>query len=358
MKPRIVITVFTALGLFVSCGDANSEKAAEDKQAIPVEIGVVASDGADVSFFASGSLEAVQNATISTRMMGFVRRLMVKPGDQVRRGALLIEINNADLAAKKAQAQANILSAEAAFVNAEKDYNRYKALFDTQSASQKEMDDISARYRMTMAGLEAAKQMEQGVLAQMAYTQIKAPFDGVVTNTFIKEGDMANPGMPLLGLEAPEQFQVVAMVPESNIHMVSKNATVQVHLKSMDKWVQGNVSEVSTSSRNTGGQYLVKVILKEGHPEIKSGMYATVQFPFEKEQVSGSVMIPVNILVYKGQLTGVYALSDEGMAMLRWIRTGRMVGDSITVLSGLKQGEKVILSSEGKLYNGAKVSTQ
>ncbi|MCE2611751.1 efflux RND transporter periplasmic adaptor subunit [Flavobacteriaceae bacterium D16] len=358
MKLRKGIMGFIALGLMVACGDSNPVKDVADNQAIPVEIAVVGSDGSDASFSASGTLEAVQNAIISTRMMGYVQRLMVKPGDKVRRGAMLIEINNADLAAKKAQAKANILSAEAAFVNAEKDYNRYKVLFESQSASQKEMDDISARYRMTKAGLEAAKQMEQEVLAQMAYTQIRAPFNGVVTNTFIKEGDMANPGIPLLGLEAPEQFQVVAMVPESNIHMVSSNSTVQVHLKSMDRWVQGIVSEVSTSSRNTGGQYLVKVKFKEAHPQIKTGMYATVQFPFEKEQASETVMIPSAILVHKGQLTGVYTLSDSGRAMLRWIRTGRKIGDSITVLSGLKQGEKVILSAEGKLYNGAKISTQ
>ncbi|MBT8321240.1 MAG: efflux RND transporter periplasmic adaptor subunit, partial [Eudoraea sp.] len=336
MKLRIAITGFLSLGLVVACGEANTDKGMSDMKSIPVEIGVVGSDGGKASFFASGTLEAVQNANISTRMMGFVRRLNVRPGDRVGRGQLLIEINNTDLAAKKAQARANILSAEAAFTNAEKDYNRYKVLFETQSASQKEMDDISARFRITKAGLEAARQMEREVMAQMDYAQIKAPFDGLVTNTFIKEGDMANPGMPLLGLEAPEQYQVVAMVPESNIHMVSNNTEVRVHLKSMDKWVQGKVSEVSASSKNTGGQYLVKVRLKEGYPQVKSGMYASVQFPLQKEQVSEKVMIPSHILVYKGQLTGVYTLSDQGIALLRWIRTGRTMGDSITVLSGLR----------------------
>ena len=358
MKPRIVITGLVILSVIFACGESNSEKDVADMPAIPVDISVVGSDSSTTSFFASGSLEAVQNTNISTRMMGFVKRLKVKPGDTVRRGEMLIEINNTDLSARKAQARANILSAEAAFLNAEKDYNRYKALFESQSASQKEMDDISAHYRMTKAGLEAAKQMEQEVLAQMAYAQIKAPFDGVVTNTFIKEGDMANPGVPLLGLEAPGQFQVVAMVPESNIDMVSKDTEVQVHLKSLDKWVQGKVSEVSTSSRNTGSQFLVKVILSGNNPGIRTGMYATVQFPHSKERASEKVLIPFDVLVHKGQLTGVYVISDQGNAMLRWVRTGRTIGDSVTILSGLKPGEEIILSAEGKLFNGAKVSIQ
>lgn len=358
MKLRIVITGLILLGVMFSCGDSGSEKNPNNTQAIPVVVGAVGSDSGDATFFASGTVEAVQNTNISTRMMGFVRRLNVKPGDKIRRGELLVEISNADLSAKKAQARANILSAEAAFVNAEKDYNRYKALYETQSASQKEMDDISARYRMTKAGLEAAKQMEKEVLAQMDYARIKAPFGGVVTNTFVKEGDMANPGMPLLGLEAPDQFQVVAMVPESNIDKVANNTRVQVHLKTLDKWVGGTVSEVSTSSRNTGGQYLVKVRIEEKLPGIKSGMYATVQFPMDKTELSEKVLIPSEILVHKGQLTGVYTVSDQGFALLRWIRTGRSVGDSVVVLSGLKPGEKVVLSSEGKLFNGVPVSIQ
>ncbi|MDX1314662.1 MAG: efflux RND transporter periplasmic adaptor subunit, partial [Eudoraea sp.] len=305
MKLSKVIIGLVAIGMITGCGDSKSDKNMADMPAIPVEVSVVGSDSGDTAFFASGSLEAVQNTNISTRMMGYVKRLRVKPGDKVGQGALLIEISNADLSAKRAQARANILAAEAAFVNAEKDYDRYKALYDSQSASQKEMDDISAHYRMAKARLEAAKQMEQEVLAQMDYAQIKAPFEGVVTNTFIKEGDMANPGMPLLGLESPEQFQVVAMVPESEIDEVERNSNVQVHLKSLDKWVPGRVSEVSTSSSNTGGQFLVKVILEEKYAGARSGMYATVQFPRKKEAVSGNILIPSSTLVQRGQLQGV-----------------------------------------------------
>lgn len=349
---------FLTLATLVACGDSNQDKALADAASIPVKVSTVGFDTGGGSFYASGTVEAVQNADISTRMMGYVRRLHVQPGDKVRRGALLIEINNADLAAKKAQVKANIISAEAAFANAEKDYERYKVLYQEQSASQKEMDDIDARYRMTKANLEAARQMEQEVLAQMAYVQIKAPFDAVVTNTFIKEGDMANPGMPLLGLESPEQFQVVAMVPESDIDKVKRDTEAQVHLKSLDKWISGHVSEVSSSSRNTGGQYLVKVKLKPSEADMKTGMYASVKFPLAEAEPSEQLVIPSEILVHKGQLAGVYTITEDNTALLRWLRLGRTVGEGVTVLSGLKPGETIIVAAEGKLYNGAKVSRQ
>ena len=358
MNLKNILLTLTVLGVLAACGNSNEGASGDDTAAIPVKASPISPAKSRTSLYASGTIEAVQSANISTRIMGFVQRLRVKPGDKVRRGTVLIEINNSDIAAKRAQVRANILAAEAAFANVEKDYGRYKALFEAQSASQKEMDDISAQYQMAKAKLEAARQMEQEVEAQMNYVRIKSPFDGVVTNTFVKEGDLANPGMPLLEVESPDQFQVVAMVPESEISKIAKDMEVSVHLKTLDQWVRGRVSEVSSSSKNTGGQYLVKVILEETEQPVKSGMYTTVGFPIEQTDQRDVLLIPSDILVNKGQLTGVFTVSAQDKALLRWVRLGRTVGDSVTVLSGLNNEDRVIYSAEGKLYNGAKIQVQ
>ncbi|MBT8322348.1 MAG: efflux RND transporter periplasmic adaptor subunit [Eudoraea sp.] len=358
MNLKNILLVIPALTILAACGDSNQGKPVDDTTAIPVKVSPMSPSKSGATLYASGTIEAVQSANISTRIMGFVQRLRVKPGDKVRKGTVLIEINNADIAAKRAQIRANILAAEAAFANVEKDYGRYKALFEAQSASQKEMDDISAQYQMAKAKLEAARQMEQEVEAQMNYVRIKSPFNGVVTNTFVKEGDLANPGMPLLEVESPDQFQVVAMVPESDISKITQDMAVNVHLKTLDQWLSGKVSEVSSSSKNTGGQYLVKVILEDTPQPVKSGMYATVGFQIEGAGQKDALLIPSDILVNRGQLTGVYTVSAQDKALLRWIRLGRAVGDSVTVLSGLNAEDRVIISAEGKLYNGAKIQVQ
>ena len=358
MNIRNILLAITALTILVACGDSNQGKSGDETAAIPVKISSISPVKGGTALYASGTIEAVQSANISTRIMGYVQKLRVKPGDKVRKGAVIIEINNADMAAKRAQVRANILAAEAVFANAEKDYGRYKALFEAQSASQKEMDDINAQYQMARANLEAARQMEQEVEAQMNYVRIKSPFDGVVTNTFVKEGDLANPGMPLLEVESPDQFQAVAMVPESDISKIAKDMEVNVQLKSLDQWVGGKVSEVSSSSKNTGGQYLVKVLLEQSDQPVKSGMYATVGFKIGDSDKKDVVLIPSRILVHRGQLTGVYTVSGQDRALLRWIRLGRAVGDSVTVLSGLDNQDRVIYSAEEKLYNGAKIQVQ
>ena len=167
--------------------------------------------------------------------MGFVKKVHVNVGDKVRKGQLLISINNADLQAKKGQVNAGITQAKTAFNNAEKNYNRFKNLFESKSVTQKEMDDMTANYEMAKAGLESANQMKNEINAQFAYSNITAPFSGVVTSKNIESGDMANPGMPLISIETPKEFEVIAMVPETEISQIKKGTTVSVIVKSMDK---------------------------------------------------------------------------------------------------------------------------
>lgn len=354
----ILAATLGATMLLASCGSEDKKPVADNSPAVKVVVQTVSEDNDNGFLTASGKVEAAKSADISTRMMGYVDKIYVKVGDKVRKGQLLLSVNNADVSAKLAQVNAGIAEAEAAFANAEKDYNRFTALFNENSASQKELDDITANYNMAKARLESARQMKNEVNAQMGYANIRAPFNGVVTNKFISAGDMANPGMPLLEVESPGQYQVLAMVPESEIMQIKNHTEVSVLIKALDKTVKGKVTEVSTSAKNTGGQYLVKVILDKTDAPILSGMYATVQFPVAPKAQSAAVMIPVEAIVNNGQLTGVYTVSQNNTALLRWLRLGRTFGDKVEVLSGLSADEQYIVSAEGKLFNGVKISNQ
>lgn len=360
MKNRTYIQsiVITMTLLLASCGNDQNTTAATKVSAISVTTSTVTQNSNDPFLTVSGKVEATKSANISTRMMGYVDKIYVQVGEKVSNGQLLLSVNNADVSAKLAQVNAGIAEATAAYTNAEKDYNRFTALFNENSASQKELDDVTAHYTMAKARLESAKQMKNEVNAQMGYANIRAPFSGVVTNKFINAGDMANPGMPLLEVEAPGTYQVLAMVPESEITEIKNDTPVNVLIKSLEQNVQGRVTEVSTSSKNTGGQYLVKVLLEKTDIPILSGMYATVQFPVTKKTNNAAILIPKDALVTNGSLTGIYTVSESNTALLRWLRLGRTFGDQVEVLSGLTQDEKYIVSAEGKLYNGATLAIQ
>lgn len=349
----LIITVLVA-----SCGNKDKKLVANNTTVINVKVKTVKEENGSTFLSASGKIEAVSSANLSTRMMGYVDKVYINVGDYVQNGQLLLSINNTDIKAKLAQGNAGVTEAKAAFTNAEKDFNRYTDLFKENSASQKELDDITANYNMAKARLEVAEQMKNEVNAQLSYANIRAPFDGVVTNKFIKEGDMASPGMPLLEVEAPGNFQVWAMVPESEIQYIKSDKEVDVLIKSLNEQVKGKVTEVSTSAKNTGGQYLVKVVLYKTKADLLSGMYATVQFPLEEKTESDVVLIPKDAIIKKGQLEGIYTVSQSNTALLRWLRLGRIYGDSVEVLSGLSTDEQYVVSADGKLFNGAKISIE
>ena len=361
MKKTITILTISTF-LFLSCGKEKKETV-NNEPAIAVKVNGISADTNGEFVTASGKIEAENSANVSTRMMGYVTKVNVKVGQKVSAGQLLISINNSDLQAKKAQVDASILQATAGYNNAKKDYERFTTLFNQQSASQKELDDMTSRYEMAKAGLEGARQMRNEVMAQFYYSNITAPFSGEVTNTFVKEGDMANPGMPLLSIEGASHLQVTAMVSESDISFIKNGMSVKVLVKSIDQEVTGKVSEVSGSAKNTGGQYLVKINLTNPTKEVLSGMFANVQFPIaNKPQTStvssDKVVVPESALVIQGQLTGIYTIANGNTALLRWLRIGKSFGNQVEVLSGLSASEQYIISADGKLYNGAKISIQ
>ena len=356
-KTYTILTLLVSL-ILASCGNEDKTNVADNSPAIAVKVNQVEANGNSPFLSASGKIQAKNSADLSTRMMGYVNKVHVNVGDQVRKGQLLVSINNADLQAKKAQVNAGITEATAAFNNAQKDYNRFKNLFASNSASQKEMDDITANFEMAKARLEAANQMKNEINAQFTYSNISAPFNGIITGKNIKVGDMANPGMPLISIETPGAFEVIAMVPETEISSIKTGITVDVLVKSINKSLKGKVTEVSTSAKNTGGQYLVKIDLDETEANILSGMFATVQFPVERKAATAMVLVPTDAIVKNGQLSGIYTVSQSNTALLRWLRLGRTFGNQVEVLSGLNADEAYIVSAEGKLFNGAKISIQ
>lgn len=358
MKTPILSTLALTTALFLSsCGNSEKDTTTDSRPVIQVTAKAPAASSGN-NLTVSGEVVAVNNATLSTRMMGHVNKVHVNVGDKVNQGQLLISINNNDLQAKRAQINAGINEAQVAFNNAKRDFERFTTLFAQNSASQKELDDMTANYEMAKARLESAKAMKAEIDAQFAYAEIKAPFTGVVTNRFVETGAMANPGMPLIALEAPGKFEVRATVPEMAIGQIKTGETVEVHIRSIDKTISGKVTEVSSSSSMTGGQYPVKVVLEKDE-SLKSGMYATVQFPVtQTEDAPQLVTVPQQAIITQGDLRGVYTVSQQNTAILRWLRLGRTFGNEVEVLSGLQTDEAVIVNAEGKLYNGARVDVR
>ncbi|MCO5725398.1 efflux RND transporter periplasmic adaptor subunit [Robiginitalea marina] len=361
MKRSNLFLLTLAATLFSSgCGDSSTPDANGNMSPVAVRV-VPTGAGQEPAFLTiSGKVEAGQSARVSTRMMGYITRIHARVGETVNEGQLLVSLQNEGLQAKTAQARAGVAEAKAAYENARKDFERFQNLYASESASQKELDDMAARFEMAAARLNAAREMENEVEAEGSYVRIRAPFSGVITQKYAEEGDLASPGMPLLGLENPGRFKVSALVPENEVSRVREGDTARVLIKSLGLQVPGTVSELSSSAMATGGQYRVTISLPKPVEGLRSGMYASVRFPGQPKAgpARGSLLIPREAIVTQGQLTGVYTVSQSQTALLRWLRLGREYGEQVEVLSGLRPGETLIISAEGKLYNGAPLRIQ
>jgi RND family efflux transporter MFP subunit len=268
-------------------------------------------------------------------------------------------VSDEDMKAKRAQTNAQIAEAEASLYSAQKDYDRFNELYKQQSATQKELENVTLQYNSSKSRLEAAKQMRNEVNAMIAYSTITAPFSGVVTQKLAETGNIANPGMPILTIEQTGILQVSATIAESDISSVKLEDVADILVKSTGKSFKGKIIQINPSSQFTGGQYLVKVSVPDSAKSfLNPGMYVNVSIPIHHavSQITDMILVPSSAIIYRDELTGIYTVSDDNKAMLRWIRTGKSYGDKTEVLSGLSKDERYVLSSGGRLFNGTPVS--
>jgi len=360
---RIKVLWIGAIALMLSassCHQKGHTTLAEDtRPTVAVTVSEAGGGSLEDFFTVSGKIRAEKSAGVSARMMGALTSVSAKVGDRVSAGQTLATISNTDIMAKRAQADAGILEAETGLKNIERDLARITSLFEKQSATQKELDDITTHRDMMLAKLQQATEMRNEINAMLSYTSVKAPFSGVITEKYVNSGDLASPGRPIFHIESGKTFQAEAMIPESYINSVEKGDGVKVIIKSSGKEINGKVGELSQSSLNTGGQYLVKIDLdKKDLSEVKllSGMYVNVLVPSEgAADQPGQITVRKEAIVTQGQLSGLYTVSDQQTAVLRWVRLGRTFGDQIEVLSGLSAGEQYIVESDSRLLNGIKV---
>jgi RND family efflux transporter MFP subunit len=353
---RTILLLSTFMLSLLSCSEKKQAGTVTDEPVIDVTTQKVKTSSTS-SIQASGTVQAVSSSVITTRQSGYVERINVEVGDKVKAGEVLIRLDNAQLASQQAQVKSKIKTAQTAFNNARKDLERYKKLRKNNSVSEKELEQVQLQYDNARSNLEAAQEQLESINAELDYVNIKAPFDGRVTNKFIKTGNLAMPGKPLLNLHGDGQLEVVSKVGEEQINQLEKRQTANVHIASLDIDLEAKLTELSSSSSASGGQYIIKLSIPDDQA-VKPGMYAEVNINAKLKDKNTSISIPESALIYTNDLIGVYTVSKSNTAILRWLEIGSRNADSVEVLSGLDQGEEIIINAQGKLYNGAKINVQ
>ena len=344
-KLKAIFAAMLIIGLAQGCGDKVETANIEP---ISIKASVITADynsKSGTKEFA-GVLKSVNRSELGTKVMGTIKKMPVTIGQKVKKGDLLLHISDNDLVAQKNQIQSGLNSAKANLELAEKNLNRFRTLYEQKSATQKEWDEVQLNHSMAKNKVVEVENKLKEIDDLLTYTQIKAPFAGVIAAKNAEVGDLVTPGRPLIVIESTEDFEIEFKVGEADINNVQIGDSIQIALSSISNQLySARVSDVSSAGEELSNQYLVKVrpqIPSEKKTLLRTGMYATAYLPMHS---TINVSIPVSALVQRGQLEGIYVLNAQNVAILRWIRIGDKANSTVEVLSGLKAGEKVIKES-------------
>jgi len=365
---RFYVIIFSAVFLLTGCGEKIEPGNVEPSKTGRVKAPVVSVKIISQPFFyeSVGTVSAKTVSTISSKLMGTLREVFVREGDRVNKGDRLANIDNRQTTAMLNQAKAALAEARrgesatrAGAELAKTTYDRYQNLIKDGSASPQEFDEVKSKYEQAQAGLAAAKQRVKQAEAKLSSAVVSAkdavilaPYDGTIRAKMIDVGDLAAPGKPLFTLETTGNYIVELVLPEQYIHTVGLNQTVTVTVSALNNQAfTGNVLEIFPAADAKSRSFLVKVKIS-ADKALRSGMFARVSIPVGNASL---ILIPLTAIIQSGQLTGIYIVDDTQTAKFRLIRTGRIFGESIEVLSGLKEGDRYVSVPPSNLNNNMTV---
>lgn len=354
-KGMLIVLVFGTYAL-TGCGSADSDQTEPDP--IPVTVQTAASITPQTAMSFPARVESNNEANLSTIVMGSITEMRVSVGDAVSRGQVIARVRDEQIQAQKQQLDAQMLQANAHLANVERNYQRIKNLFEDDSATQKEMDDISAMYASAKANVAALEAGLKEVNEMLEYTVIRAPFSGVITQKFARSGDMAAPGHPLVTLSDPTDIKITSSVPERLINAVETGMDVSILIKAAgDELLSGTLTNISTAGDPMSRQFSVEARLSENETaqNLRAGMFAEL---FIETETSQALKVPESALVHRAQLTGLYTINEDNRLVLRWVQTGRKSAGQVEILSGLSAGETFVAEAKQELRQGTIIRTQ
>jgi len=398
MKSKIVRTITGSMllllgSLLMSC--AGPEEGHQAAHPILTGAKTVAVSAAPVPDFyeAVGTIHSKTTTVISARATGHVTRVLVSEGDRVRTGQTLVEIDNRDASVQVRRAEAGESEARESLAVLEQDISaaefgraaaeanrklaastldRYRALHDRRSVSDQEFDEVqskltaaTAEKERTNALLESVKARRNQILARideaaaeksgadlsMDYNRVVSPVNGIVTLKNIEPGMIASPGIPLLTVEDENAYRLEAQVPDSMIVTIRKGDAVRMELEAATQAeIQGRISEIVPSADSSTRSTIVKIDLPP-NASLRSGLFGRAFFTLGDHS---AISVPSTLVVQHGQLTSVYVL-DEKVVRQRLIKLGKVFGDRVEVLSGLQNGDLLIVEPHESLIDGTEV---
>jgi len=401
MRREWIIAMILLVFFVTGCGKRDEGTTEKPTTIHGVRIETIKLSPVEEDYEAVGTVRSKTTSTLSSKTVGNIRSVHVREGDRVQTGQLLVEIDDRDSRSQLQKAEAglrevqggleeieqNIHAGEAARGAAEAGrslalatFNRYKALLEQKSASQQEFDEVQAKMKIAEAEADRAGRMLQAltakksqVLAKMeqakaditnaqiyvGYGRITSPMNGVVVSKQAEVGLLAAPGVPLLTLEDNSRYRLEVSVEDSMLGRIRFGTPSQISIDAVGpEEFSMRVTEIVPASDPGSRSSTVKIDLLDvkgssgSRAVLRSGLYGRARFSIGQKQI---LKIPVKAILQRGQLVSVFVVDSSQILHLRLIKTGKRYSDQLEVLSGLNDGDRIVVEGIERVKEGDRI---
>lgn len=357
--PNKTLIALCLTALLVGCGGKATDKPAETKLPmliVPQDLVKISAGRIASGPIISGSLQAKKQADLRAEVPAIVLQVLKDNGDKVQKGDLLVRLDDTAFRQALNSAQEAERAAQQSFDQAERQFNRLKTLSVSGAVSTQAREDAELRRNTAQSDLAAAHTRVVQDAQQLARTEVRAPFAGIVGKREVSNGDTAQIGKALLKVIDPASIRFEGFVPADHIGQIHIGQTVNFYINgSRQQAFEGKVEGISPVADATTRQVGVHVALN-GSDNLTVGLFAEGRVQTDIKQ---GLTIPESSLVQQGDHAYVWRVQDSVLKKVEIVVGQRDVrsGD-YAVASGLTEGDHIIRHPRGALVDGSKVSME
>jgi multidrug efflux system membrane fusion protein len=348
------------------CGHKRAGKA----PARPVRVELVEGAAAATGLRYSASIQPYEQVSLAFKVGGYVSETAQRPGpdgrprplqqgDRVAKGSVLARVQTADYQEKVNQANAQVAEAQAGLENAKADAARAEALYAAKALTRPEYDSAVASLKSALAHAEGARAQHEAASISLREASLVAPADAVVLSRQIETGVLAGAGTVGFVLADLTRVKAVFGVPDSVVERLRIGTELPVKSEAFGEAFPGRVTAVSPSADPESRVFSVEVTIPNADGRLKAGMIASVELePADAPDIpQGASSVSVSAVV-KSTKPGGFAVfvvggtGETGAARVREVSLGRIAGNRVAVETGLRQGERVVVSGASLLTDG------
>jgi RND family efflux transporter MFP subunit len=339
----LLLVIFYALGILGGPDKVEPGTVPESGQSLPAgaQTMKVGSQAAANTVPWQGTVRSRLEAKIAPKLNARILDVLVHPGETVKKGQLLARLDDRDLSAAYQAATAALVAAQAQATQASADEKRMTDLYQKEAATRQNYDAAIARAKAARAMAQQAASAAQQAQVMFSENQLQAPFDGVVSERLQEPGDMAMPGAPVVMMHQPNNLRFEAAIASHCFDKVELGMPVHVRVDALHQTVAGKVGEIAPEVNPLTHTRLIKVDLPVTKG-LQHGQFGWLELSCQAQRQA--IFIPRSAVLHYGQLQAVKVVEGQRLHT-RHIRTGKQYGEQVEVLSGLRDGETILVNS-------------